>query len=403
MRELNRAAAGIRMAAAELIEAAPISHAASLDRRSRLLAMINAHADEVPIPFQSLVGQLGELVALVEKTLHQEADPTFSRNLRAFLDALNARHGNNLCPDCANHPDRDARCRVLGEWSSSCTPHLCVGQMAHLLQELEGRSRSTYSTHVPHAAAVPITFSLAHVAHGSEHGFIPEFHIDGSTRAIGSSSAVQIVFEDRSIDLRTMRQAAYVCTHELICHAFQGISGTERRNVGAACSWSEGWMDAVAWLLLESWLNKGGLPPWLIQSPTPRSAIEDCRQLHHRRYQGRQGRVMDPENVLRRGQARDACEVLFRCWSEPDFQYRELGLKKLVQFSVHLNAAALDQAEREDLIVRLVTGLLLSPGKLFDDTIVCCEEYLHDPRKDTAALLRGLPGGTTPLAGPLGS
>jgi hypothetical protein len=208
MAELNRAAAGIRMAAAEWIEAAPIAQLDSLDRRSRLLATINAHADLVPIPLAPLVGQLGTLVALVEQTLKEESDSTLCRNLEAFLDALKGRHASDRCPSCASHPGLEARCRTLGEWSSPCTPHLCVGQMAQLMHELEGRARRTYSAHREEAASTPISFSLLHVAHGSEHGFIPEFHIDGSTRARGPSSAVQMVFEDRAIDLRTMRQAA---------------------------------------------------------------------------------------------------------------------------------------------------------------------------------------------------
>lgn len=397
MAELNRAAAGIRMAAAELIEAAPIARADTLDRRSRLLDLINAHADQIPLHSAPLVGRLGALVALVEQSLQQEPDSLLSRNLQDFLDALNARHGNDRCAACARRPDLEERCRALGSWSNACPPHLCVGQMAHLLLELEHRTRSIYGRHVEAAASTVVSFSLGHVARGSEQGFIPEFHLDGSTRAVGRASAVQIVFEDRSIDLRTMRQAAYVCTHELVCHAFQGIQDDSRRNVGASCSWSEGWMDTVAWLLLEQWLNKGGLPDWLTQAPTPRSAIDECRQLHDRRYVGRQGRVMDPENVLRRRQARDACEKIYRWWSGPDFRLARYGLQKLVSFSIHLNAATLDDRQREDLIVRLVTGLLLSTGNLFDQTIVACEAYIDDARKDPFALIRKLPGGSAPI------
>ena len=106
---------------------------------------------------------------------------------------------------------------------------------------------------------------------------------------------------------------------------------------------------------------------------------------------------MDPENVLRRRQARDACEKIYRWWSGPDFRLARYGLQKLVSFSIHLNAATLDDRQREDLIVRLVTGLLLSTGNLFDQTIVACEAYIDDARKDPFALIRKLPGGSAPI------
>ena len=106
---------------------------------------------------------------------------------------------------------------------------------------------------------------------------------------------------------------------------------------------------------------------------------------------GRQGRVMDPENIMRRQQARDACEALFRHWSEPGFRRTINGMRKLVQFSVSLNVAALDRHQREELIVQLVNGLLLSAGSVLDETIVACEEFLR--QKDPLGLMKRLEGG----------
>ena len=147
-------------------------------------------------------------------------------------------------------------------------------------------------------------------------------------------------------------------------------------------------MDTLAWLLLERWLNEAqSMPPWLVRAPTPRSAIDDCRRLHERRYTGRQGRVMDPENILRRRQARDACEALYRYWSGPNFERPSEGLRKLVRFSVRLNVAMIERAQRETLIVRLVSGLMLSGGPLFDRTILACETFLGDVTNVPADLL----------------
>ena len=392
MEELNRCATGIRIVAAVLLEAAPIAHEDSADRRDRLLRGVTGLADMVRASPAPLVGNLGRIIELVEESIEEESDGLFNQCLKEFLDVLQARHGQEQCSLCARRNEGPPLCDGLGAWPTSHPAHICIGQVASLLFNLEQRSRAVYTKHSKESERTAVRFSLLPIARGAEHGFIPEFHLDGATRATDNASLVEIVLEDRSLDLRTLRQLAYVGAHELICHAFQGIQGRERSNVGAACSWSEGWMDAVAWLLLEGWLNEAReMPAWLTRAPTPRNAIDDCRKVHERRYLGRQGRVMDPENIMRRQQARDACEALFRHWSEPGFRRTINGMRKLVQFSVSLNVAALDRHQREELIVQLVNGLLLSAGSVLDETIVACEEFLR--QKDPLGLMKRLEGG----------
>lgn len=394
MKALNRPATGLRIFAATILEAAPIAHQDSADRRDRLLKCITGLADMVRTSPAPLVGNLVHIIELVEESLNEESDGPLSQCLDEFLGVLQGRHGTEQCALCVQRKLGEPLCAALGAWPSAHPSHLCIDQVASLLFDLEQRSRAIYVSHAKELATTAVKFTLVPVASGAEHGFIPEFHLDGATRATEGTSWVEIVLEDRALDLRTLRQLAYVCVHELICHAFQGILGQERRNVGASCSWSEGWMDAVAWLLLERWLNEArALPAWLIRAPTPRSAIDDCRKVHDRRYAGRQGRVMDPENILRRQQARDACEALYRHWSGPDFKYPNNGLRKLVQFSVSLNVAALERKQREELIVQLVSGLLLSKGHVLDRTILACEMFLNDKTKDPLRLMDNLPGG----------
>ena len=386
-------ATGIRIITATILEAAPISYRDSVDRRSRLLDGINGLADLVRMPPATVACNLGGIVQLVEEAIQAESDELLTASLRTFLELLRAQDGSNLCRQCAqNHPAQPL-CAQLGEAPHRQPSHLCIGQVAVLLRDLEQRSRAIYEPVAEESKRVRLKFSLVPVARGSVHGFIPEFHLDGGTQARGEDVVVQIVLEDRSLDLRTLRQLAYVGVHELICHAFQGVSGTERSNVGASCSWSEGWMDAVAWMLLERWLtlDAAKLPPWLVQAPTPRIAIEDCRKLHERRYEERQGRVMDPENILRRQQAREACDALFRNWSGPELRRRLSGLRKLVQFSAKLNVASLDRTQRERLIVQLVSGLLLPTGDALDRTILACEQFLSGDIADAHALMAYLP------------
>lgn len=387
---LNRHATGLRIIVATLLEAAPIDHEDSVDRRDRLLKSVTALADSLPAAPGSVVGMLGLLIQLVEQTLQEEPDGPLNRCLTSFLDRVSARNGAERCALCAGRLGAEPLCAALDAWPRG-SGHLCVDEVASLLFEFERRARAIYAPHAEESAKTAVRFSLIPVANGSVHGFIPEFHLDGATRATDSASSIEIVLEDRALDLLTLRQLAYVCVHELVCHAFQGIRSPGRRDVGASCSWSEGWMDTLAWLLLERWLNEAqSMPPWLVRAPTPRSAIDDCRKLHERRYAGRQGRVMDPENILRRRQARDACEALYRYWSGPSFKRPSEGLRKLIRFSVRINVAVVERAQRETLIVRLVGGLMQSSGPMFDRTILACETFLGDKAKTLAELIEEL-------------
>ena len=383
---------GVRVIAAIELEGANL-HADELvhERRALLLQSINSQADQIKlIPGMGFAGNIASLIGILEQTLAAEADQALSLCLQNVLVTLQARRNSRSCALCSDRPADLPVCAELFELRSTENPQICIDEVASLLFTMKDRSRAVYLRHTPRADEISVKFSLQRVEAGVQQGYIPDFHIDGSTDVNGDFSVIEIVLEDGALNLETLRQVSYVCAHELVCHAYQGIDSQERKNANATCSWSEGWMDAIAWRLLERWLQaekeSPPLPHWLARSPG--KALRDCRKLHERRYLERQGRSMKPFNVYRRMQARDACDELYRQWSAPQEKRTFNGLRKVVEFSVALNIARLDRKQREDIVLELSGGLLANAPLRLDRTVIACDEFLR--HRDPARLLKTL-------------
>ncbi|HET9644929.1 MAG TPA: hypothetical protein VFP68_16590 [Burkholderiaceae bacterium] len=379
MDSLDRSALGIRIIAALELQGrhvVPLDDRL-LDQRNHLLRMARLGADAIAVSRGlGVAGHLAQLIEAIEKAVADEAHERSVCGLDEACRALLARLGRRSCSFCTRSTGSQPLCADLGEWASPDPPGVCIDELVSLLFSMREIARALYARHTPRANDIVVSYSLQGVSQGAERGFIPEFHLNGSTRVDADRTTIGIDLENEALDLPTLFQLAYVCAHELICHAFQSILGPERQNVGPTCSWSEGWMDTVAWLLLQRWVNTGdqGLPQWM--TAVPDRALDDCRRLHERRYEGRQGPAMPPHQLMRRVQARDACRRLLRHWSAPDNKRTLKGLRKLVQFSVTLNAASLSRKDRNALIVQLSTGLLAGTPKLLQRTVRACEDFL---------------------------
>jgi hypothetical protein len=363
-----------------------------LDQRNHLLRAAHFGADAIALSRgMGVAGHLAQLIEIIEKAVAEEGREQSVRGLDEVCQALLARLGSRSCSVCTRATEGRPLCADLGEWASPDPPEVCIDELVSLLLPMREMTRALYARHTARANDIEVSYSLQGVSRGAERGFIPEFHVNGSTRVDADRTTIGIDLENEALDLPTMFQLAYVCAHELICHAFQSILAPERQNVGPTCSWSEGWMDAVAWLLLQRWVNAGdeSLPKWL--TALPERALDDCRRLHERRYEGRQGPAMPPHQLMRRVQARDACRTLLRQWSAPDNKRTLKGLRKVVQFSVSLNAANLARKERNALIVQLSTGLLAGTPHLLHRTVRACDGFLT--HADAARLLEELAGG----------
>lgn len=124
--------------------------------------------------------------------------------------------------------------------------------------------------------------------------------LSGQANIRSSPRKVVVVLPDHKLDARHLVQIAYVVFHELVCHAFQAWDVPNPENPGQKCSWSEGWMDALAYEITEEWLVASS--PYLIPLRGA-TAIDTARAVHARRYTGVQ---MPSSDVRRRREARDA-------------------------------------------------------------------------------------------------
>jgi hypothetical protein len=187
---------------------------------------------------------------------------------------------------------------------------------------------------------------------------LKEFHVNGWTDVRGrdKGALVGLEVEDRALNWSTLCQSLYVLMHEYVCHAFQGVCSTERCNADETCSWSDGWMDAFAWCLLERWLegDHSSLPQWLQRDLV---ALKDhCQSLHLRRYQGGQGPSMTEVHLVRRVNARKAFYALERGMAGPRSR-RLLASRRASAFSVQYNVAGVSRDQRDEICALLEAGL----------------------------------------------
>jgi hypothetical protein len=127
-----------------------------------------------------------------------------------------------------------------------------------------------------------------------------------------------------------------VLAHELVCHAFQGLEApSQRQNADETCSWSEGWMDRLAFTLIHQWLDTRtkSLPGWLRSDPG--AAQNACNRLHSRRYISPVD-PLDEYQVTRRVYASWAFDHLRRVWATSPAGDATAD-HRVVRFSLRLN------------------------------------------------------------------
>lgn len=128
--------------------------------------------------------------------------------------------------------------------------------------------------------------------------------LSGQSTARERSRKVTIFFPDERLDGRSLIRVAYVLFHELICHAFQAWHADAPENAGKGCSWSEGWMDAVAFEAALAWILIAPAEWIPLRGET---AIDTIREAHGERYHAVK---MSASDLRRRREARDAFKRL---------------------------------------------------------------------------------------------
>lgn len=208
--------------------------------------------------------------------------------------------------------------------------------------------------------------------------------------AASKTNLLEYLVHSELTDYDTVCATPFVLMHEVFCHGFQSILGPPRTAIGNQCSWTEGWMDAVAFKVLWDALEFGiPTPPrWMDQR------IDDIQSSAARLHRARTDplhlttntttRQREKQKRAQRQTARETFNALVRFWRAIDFGAS--GDEKSIKLSIIVNVDALKTEERQRLVERL--SLLLWDQSSRLETLLTLEIYLED--KDWEKLQSGL-------------
>ena len=128
--------------------------------------------------------------------------------------------------------------------------------------------------------------------------FLPEFRlateiIDARSKTLPSdinisgaydvdTNEITLTFREDALTRSTLVQIIYVIAHEILCHGLQGLYAQARENSDEYCSWTEGFMDRLAFFHIDDWIRSHrSLPGWLTQSKG--FSTKACLRLHSQR------------------------------------------------------------------------------------------------------------------------
>jgi hypothetical protein len=191
----------------------------------------------------------------------------------------------------------------------------------------------------------------------------------------GLNAIIILGIKDDSLDWITLCQLPYLFVHELLCHAYQGVLGAHRTCADATCSWSEGWMDAIALEVTQQWLRRGGkstLPDWLDEARE--ASIRVSNILHD--YRLRPQDYLLPEALHERLAAHEAALTLGR-----KLKGKNRSNKRLLQFSLALNLHQMSQEERTHIVTLIYECISMFIGVRLDLALSACVDFTthNDP------------------------
>lgn len=361
MPDPKRAALAVRLAAAVVVEPVRLfgDDERELESKLAFVGFVRSKADTLaglrgPSFDRALASLPGELAAY-----------DFGDAVAAGSSLDTARHTlvNRLAGGCARCPytNADGSGPVEAGGPVVCPNRgACISEITSLADAVERLVRSVHAKYAS-MPGTPLELALQRAHREESRWLLDQFHAAGWTE-VGDDETVTVGLhiKDRAFDWPTLCQTLYILAHEMVCHAFQGILGKPRADgADERCSWSEGWMDALAWTLTEFWIERdiAALPGWLHGHDQLKAA---CHKLHTRRYEFPQPGPMHPIDMDRRLNARSAFYRLALALGGSSGWLA--GGRRAAQFSVRLNLCSLSPTERERISVMLNRGLLAAEG-----------------------------------------
>lgn len=234
----------------------------------------------------------------------------------------------------------------------------CIAEVLAIAWEVEQRARKLHQDCVPDFPNAQVELAFASADPEEARGLYQFFSASGWTELLDAGRVrVGLAVKDEAFNRSGLYHVLYILAHELSCHAFQGVLQEPRPEVAdERCSWSEGWMDALAWTFTEAWIDDGvDLLPEGLEAFAVKAA---CMELHNRRYVAPQPSVLNRVSMGKRDQARRA---FYRLENElDDTSVPEGEPSRASRFSIMLNVAPVSLTKRELIASLLRNGLLQS-------------------------------------------
>ena len=254
----------------------------------------------------------------------------------------------------------------------------CVAEIYELFGLIDRHVLSLYRDAAGNFAAPEIWLEIGYHHEDEIADVMDASALSGASRIADQAdlivSVVTLGVRDHGLDWRSLCQLPYILMHELVCHAYQGAASTGRTAVDASCAWSEGWMDALAAIQIEAWLEgRRKKPGWVEMNA---AAIKRATAgLHERRYQRQSS--LRPFILSQRVAARDGFAALVEAFRGADTRL-DRALARATRFSGRLNLESMAQEDRTKLVARLASDLESYFGLRRAELVGACARYADD-------------------------
>lgn len=248
----------------------------------RLLDSGQTLTGTLPLLMDDYLGRLGQLVkARAEELRLILGDPEAAELARRIGVAFDAELSRQGCKGCGNGEP----CRGEAPFSDDAKVAdggQCLGDLRALLAWARRAALDRYGPAAAAAGLGPdrLPATLLSTAHSPD----PVHRLSNPSQVVGltsfttdpqgrPASVIKLVFQIEAMDWESFLAIPYVMLHECLVHAFQGARATEGLRVPAeaACPFTEGWLDRLAFEVLCDELDHPG-PDW----PLP-GLTEDVR------------------------------------------------------------------------------------------------------------------------------
>jgi hypothetical protein len=187
---------------------------------------------------------------------------------------------------------------------------LCITSLRQLFETANDGAKtycSTYGTLYPHKEPPQVTFSTAfYLTRSILHSVPVDYQVGGLTTYAKALAQVELGLVVNKFDLQTYHAVPYVLFHECVAHALHSIFPTIVGREGKASydPWGEGWMDWVAYQMMEDIVNQRGPAANLsINLPFQLDSIKAALEFHTARvsFERDETSATDPDSELGAG------------------------------------------------------------------------------------------------------